>query len=113
MASDSIELVDPSTSTYVKIWLFALAGLVVPSTVAYFWPDFGWVRTAERAYRVSMEDKKWTDPWLPIDQTRFASGWIRCDSLEDAVKLDQRIDDGHLHTGNLVLSEGGLAWLDR
>ena len=113
MASDPIDLVDPPASTHLKLLLFVLAGLVVPSAIAFFWPDFGWVGNSERTHRQSIEAKAWQDPWLPIDQGEFSSGWIRCDSLENAVKLDQLIDDGHLHSGKLVLSEGGLAWLDR
>ena len=113
MGSDSIHVIDLPTSVYLKLWLLAAMGLVVPSAIAYVWPDLGWVGKAERAHALSLKEKEWKDPWLPIDQTKFSSGWIRCSSLEDAVKLDSKIDDGHLHTGNLVLSEGGLAWLER
>lgn len=113
MASDPIHVIDLPTSVYLKLWLFAVLGLVVPSAIAYFWPDMSWVGKTERAHIQSMKEGEWKDPWLPIDQTQFSSGWVRCASLEDAVRLDQKIDDGHLHKGNLVLSEGGLAWLDR
>lgn len=112
MASDHIHVVDPPASFYLKLLLFALAGLVGPSGVAYLWPDFSWVGKAERAHNQSIETGEWKDPWLPINQDVFSSGWIRCSSLEDAVRLDRRIDDGHLHTGRLSLSEGGLAWLE-
>ena len=87
MASDSIHVVDPPASIYLRLWLIAIVGLLAPPAVVLYWPDFGWV-----------------------DQTQCSSGWIRCESLEDAIKLDRRIDDGHPHTGILVLSEGGLAW---
>ena len=113
MSSEPIHVIDPSASVYLRLWLLALAGLVVPSAIAYFWPDLSWVGKAERAHELSLIEKAWKDPWLPIDQTQFSSGWVRCSSLEDAVRLDQIIDDGHLHTGKLVLSEGGLAWRDR
>ncbi|MEX0332125.1 MAG: hypothetical protein AB3N64_11935 [Puniceicoccaceae bacterium] len=110
MASEHIHVVDPPLSVYVKLWLLALAGLAIPSGVAYFWPDMGWVGQTERALQQSLEEQQWIEPWQPIDQKSFSSGWVRCASLEDAVKLDQQVDDGHLHTGRLVLSEGGLAW---
>ena len=110
MASEHIHVVDPPFSFHFKLWLLALAGLAVPTGVAYYWPDFGWVGQAERAHSSSLEQAKWVEPWQAIDQKTFSSGWIRCSSLEDAVKLDQKIDDGQLHTGRLVLAEGGLAW---
>ena len=110
MGSEHIHVVDPRTSVYIKLWLLALAGLAIPSVVAHFWPDFGWVGQTERALQHSLEEQKWIEPWQPIDQKTFSSGWVRCSNLEDAVKLDQQVDDGHLHTGRLVLSEGGLAW---
>lgn len=110
MGSEHIHVVDPPASVYVTLLLLALAGLAVPSAVAHFWPDFGWVGQTERALQHSLEEKKWIEPWKPIDQKTFSSGWVRCSSLEDAVKLDQQVDDGHLHTGRLVLSEGGLTW---
>lgn len=111
MASDSIQVVDPPASIYLRLWLIAIVGLLAPSAVVLYWPDFGWVGKAARAHEASLKTEEWQDPWLPIDQTQFSSGWIRCGSLEDAIKLDKRIDDGHPHTGRLVLSEGGLAWL--
>ena len=111
MGSEQIHVVDPSTSTLVKLWIFALAGLVVPTGVAYFWPDMSWAGQAERALEKSIDESQWQDPWEPIDQKAFSSGWVRCTSLEDALALDRKVDDGHLYTGNLVLSEGGLAWL--
>jgi hypothetical protein len=110
MGSEHIHVVDPPVSVHIKLWLLALAGLAIPTAAAYFWPDFGWVGQTERALQKSIETSEWIDPWQPIDQTTFSSGWVRCSSLEDAVKLDQNIDDGHLHTGRLVLSEGGLTW---
>ena len=78
MASDPIHVIDPSASVYLKLWLFALAGLVVPSAITYFWPDLSWVGKAERAHELSLTEKVWKDPWLPIDQTQFSSGWVRC-----------------------------------
>ena len=110
MGSEHIQVVDPPTSVHVRLWLLALAGLAIPSVVAYYWPDLGWVGNTERALSKSIETGEWVEPWRPIDQNNFSSGWVRCSSLEDAVRLDQQVDDGHLHTGRLVLSEGGLAW---
>lgn len=110
MGSEHIHVVDPPVSTYLKLWLLALAGLVVPTVAVFYWPDLGWVGQAERAHQSSIETGTWQEPWQAIDQRGFSSAWIRCSSLEDAIKLDQQIDDGHLHTGKLVLSEGGLAW---
>lgn len=113
MGSEHIHVVDPSLSFLVKLWLFALAGLVVPTGVAMVWPDMSWAGKAERALEKSIDEFKWQDPWKPIDQKSFTSGWIRCTSLEDALALDRKVDDGHLHTGYLVLAEGGMAWLPR
>jgi hypothetical protein len=79
--------------------------------VALYWPDMSWAGQAERAHDRSQEQQRWMDPWQPIDQRNFSSGWIRCGSLEDALALDRKLDDGNLHSGNLILSEGGLAWL--
>lgn len=111
MGSEQIHVVETSLSTLAKLWLIALVGLVVPGVVAHFWPDMSWAGKAERAHHNSLEDQEWKEPWEAIDQKLFSSGWIRCGSLEDALALDRKIDDGHLHTGQLVLSEGGLAWL--
>ena len=111
MGSEEIQVVDPSLSTLVKIWIIALAGLGVPSAVAYFWPDMSWAGQAERALEKSIDTSEWQEPWQPIDQKTFSSGWVRCTSLEDALALDRKVDDGHLHTGQLILAEGGLAWL--
>lgn len=111
MGSDRIHVVDPSLATLAKIWFFALAGLVVPGGVVHYWLDMSWSGQTERAFEQSMELQTWQEPWEPIDQKSFSSGWVRCGSLEDALALDRKIDDGHLHTGRLVLSEGGLAWL--
>jgi len=113
MGSEQIHVIDPSSSFLFKLWLLALAGLVVPSLVAWAWPDFSWAGTAARAHRQSLAAGEWREPWEALDQNRFSSGWIRCTSLEDALALDRKIDDGHLHTGRLVLSEGGLAWRPR
>ena len=110
MGSDKIHVIDPPLSFLFKLWLLAVAGLVLPWTAVHFWPDFGWVGQAERGLKKSLEDKKWHEPWQAIDQKSFSSGWIRCSSLEDAIRLDQKIDDGKPHSGKLVLSEGGLAW---
>ena len=111
MGSEKIHVVDPSASFLVKLWILALLGLVLPTAVATFWPDLTWVGKAERALHQSLDEQVWQDPWQAIDQKSFSSGWARCGSLEDAVRLDQRLDDGHPHTGRLVLSEGGVAWL--
>ncbi len=110
MGSDNIHVIEPPSFLLFTLWLLALAGLVVPFAAAHYWPDFGWVGQAERTLKTSLNEEKWEHPWQPIDQSTFSSGWIRCTSLEDAVKLDQKVDDGHLHTGALVLSEGGLTW---
>lgn len=110
MGSDNIHVIDLSSSLLIKLWLLALAGLAVPFAVDHYWPDFGWVGQAERTLKTSLSQEKWEHPWQPIDQNSFTSGWIRCASLEDALKLDQKVDDGHLHTGVLVISEGGLTW---
>ena len=110
MGSKQIHVVDPSPSTLLKLWIVGLAGLVVPTLVVKFWPDFTWVGRAERALNHSLREGQWQEPWQAIDQKNFSSAWIRCSSLQDAVQLDQRVDDGQPHTGKLVLSEGGLAW---
>jgi len=110
MGSEQIHVVDPPVSFLIKLWLLALAGLVVPSVVVYFWPDLTWVGQAERSLKHSISSQEWQEPWQPIDQKTFSSGWIRCGSLEDAIRLDQRVDDGQPHTGKLVLAEGGVAW---
>ena len=110
MASDPIHVVDPPVSFLLKLWILALAGLVLPWIAVTYWPDFGWVGKAERSLKHSIAAGQWQEPWEPIDQKSFSSGWIRCSSLEDAIRLDQRIDDGLPHSGKLVLSEGGLAW---
>ena len=113
MGSEHSKITDPPALFLFKLWLFALAGLVVPWLAVTYWPDFTWVGKAERALERSLDDREWQAPWEPIDQNRFAAGWIRCGSLEDAIRLDQRVDDGHPHSGNLILSEGGLTWRDR
>jgi hypothetical protein len=110
MGSDNIHVVEPPSYILFALWLLALAGLIVPPLAAHYWPDFGWVGQAERSLRTSLSQEEWEHPWQPIDQTTFSSGWIRCYSLEDALKLDKKVDDGHLHTGTLVISEGGLTW---
>jgi hypothetical protein len=111
MGSEQIHVVEPTTAFLLKLWLLALLGLVVPSGVARLWPDTSWAGKAERAHHQSLRKGEWIQPWDAIDQGAFSSGWIRCGSLEDALALDRKLDDGHLHTGRLVLSEGGLAWL--
>lgn len=111
MGSDNIHVVDPPISLLLKLWFFAMAGLAVPKAVNQVWPDMSWAGRAERAHHRSMERMEWVEPWEPIDQTGFSSGWIRCGSLEEALALDKKLDDGHLHTGQLILSEGGVAWL--
>ncbi|MGC9451045.1 MAG: hypothetical protein ACP5I4_06310 [Oceanipulchritudo sp.] len=113
MGSEEIQVVDPTASLLLKIWLLALVGLLAPTVVVMYWPDFTWVGKTERALNQSIRRRDWQEPWQPIDQKSFSSGWVRCGSLEDAVRLDQRVDDGHPHTGNLVLSEGGVTWLGR
>jgi hypothetical protein len=111
MGSEQIHVVDPPLSFLLKLWVFALLGLVVPSGIAWLWPDMSWAGKAERAHHQSIRRGVWVDPWQAIDQNSFSSAWIRCGSLEDALALDRKLDDGHLHTGRLVLAEGGLAWL--
>lgn len=110
MGSDHIRVIEPPTYILLLLWLFALAGVVVPAAAVHYWPDFGWVGEAERTLKTSLSQEKWEHPWQPIDQSSFSSGWIRCSSLENALKLDKKVDDGHLHTGTLVISEGGLTW---
>lgn len=110
MGSDHIHVVDPPLSTLIKLWILALAGLGLPWVVVTYWPDFGWVGQAERSLKHSLAEGEWQEPWQAIDQKKFSSGWIRCNSLQDAIRLDQKVDDGLPHTGKLVLSEGGLAW---
>lgn len=110
MVSDNIQVIQPPTFVLILLWLLALAGLVVPAAVVQYWPEFGWAWEAERTLKTSISQESWEHPWQPIDQSSFSSGWIRCSSLQDALKLDKKVDDGHLHTGNLVLSEGGLTW---
>mgnify|MGYP006299569731 CR=1 FL=1 len=103
---------EPTTSSrYTKIWLLALAGLVVPAAIKQWRPEAEWVREAEKSHRLSLREGGWQEPWQPIGTDRFSSSWIRCSSLDHALSLDRRIDDGNLYTGRLVLSEGGLAWL--
>jgi hypothetical protein len=111
MGSEQIQVVDPPSSLIIKLWLLALAGLVIPTAIAYYWPEMGWVGKAERAHNRSIQEEQWQDPWEAIDQKVFSSGWLRCSSLEDALALDRSLDDGNLYTGKLVLSKGGLAWL--
>jgi hypothetical protein len=111
MGSEQIHVVDPSFSLLLKLWLLAVAGLVIPSVVVMYWPDMSWAGKAERAHHRSQVQQRWVDPWRPINQRTFSSGWIRCRSLEDALALDRKLDDGNLHSGKLILSEGGLAWL--
>lgn len=113
MASEHIHVVEPSTSFLLKLWVLALLGLITPSVIIGAWPDMSWAGKAERAHRRSIQEEAWQEPWQPIDQEAFSSGWIRCASLEDALALDRKIDDGHLHKGNLVLAEGGVAWIPR
>ena len=113
MGSEQIHIVDPPFSFIIKLWLLALVGLVGPSLAVRYWPDFSWVGKTERALKNSLENREWEDPWVPINQKEFSSGWVRCSSLEDAIRLDQRVDDGQPHTGRLVLSEGGIAWRGR
>ena len=57
MASEPIHVIDPRASVYLRLWLLALAGLVVPSAIAYFWPDLSWVGKAERAHELSLTEK--------------------------------------------------------
>jgi hypothetical protein len=113
MVSEQIHVVDPPLSLLLKLWLLALAGLIIPSVVDLYWPDMSWAGKAERAHERSQVKQEWLDPWQPIDQTTFSSAWIRCGSLEDALALDRKLDDGQLHSGKLILFEGGLAWLPK
>lgn len=111
MGSEQIHVIDPPRSLIIKLWCLALLGLVVPAGIAAFWPDLSWAGKAARAFEASLESQAWEEPWQPIDQRTFSSGWIRCGSLQEALALDRKIDDGNLHTGQLILSEGGLAWI--
>ena len=110
MSSEKIHVVDPPISFLYKLWLLGLLGFVFPSAMLYIWPDFSWAGKAERSLKQSLARQEWQEPWVAIDQKTFSSGWIRCGSLEDAIRLDRLVDDGHPHTGKLILSEGGVAW---
>lgn len=102
---------DPKTSKlHLKFWLAALAGLVLPLLVVRIWPDRSWAATAASTLEASQKAGSWQDPWVSLERTGFGAGWIRCSSLEEALHLDEAVDDGHLHSGHLILSEGGLTW---
>ena len=114
MGSKKIQVVDFPVSFLIKLWFIALAGLFVPQLVAHYWPDRSWPGQVQEAYLTSFNQKTWQDPWQPIGPAgAFESGWVRCSSLADALELDRRLDDGYLHSGRLILTEGGLAWLAR
>ncbi len=113
MASEQVHVIDPSPGFLVSLWILALAGLFVPSTVEHLRPDLSWAGDAARTHRQSLSQKAWIEPWQPINQDAFSSAWIPCPSLEDALRLDQTLDDGFLDRGRLVLAEGGLAWIPR
>jgi hypothetical protein len=111
MDSESIDVVDVSFRKLALLWLLALSGLAVPTLVKEYLPGFTWADQAARSHHTSMRVEAWHGAWEPINQDTFSTGWIRCERLEDALALDQKIDDGNLISGQLVLAEGGMAWL--
>ena len=110
MVSEKKRETEKKDTLYLKLWLVAIAGLVIPPLAVHFWPDRSWAAFAESAFQASQTAQAWQEPWVSIDQKGFGPGWVRCASLEDALELDKRLDDGHLHSGKLILAEGGLAW---
>lgn len=113
MASEAFHVLDPSPWTLARLWLIAIAGLFLPTFALRYVPESGWAGESARAHQQSLKAESWQDPWKPIDQDGFSSGWIRCERLEDALALDRLIDDGFLDQGNLILAEGGLAWIPK
>jgi hypothetical protein len=109
MAGNKQHLIELSHSLILKLWILAIIGLILPTLVKQFWPDGSWVGEASRSHAKSIKAGAWQDPWEPIGEDPNAA-WIRCPSLEDAIALDERIDDGQPHTGRLILTPGGVAW---
>lgn len=100
-----------SAATPRRLWVAALAGLVAPLLMVRFWPEHSWAQEAAGAFQASQAAGDWVSPWVAVEQAAVDAGWIRCGSLRDALALDRKIDDGVLHSGRLVLAEGGLVWL--
>jgi hypothetical protein len=99
---------------FFNLWtiLLALAGLVIPSLLSLqFSQNHSWAQSAAEAHSLSLQQGAWASPWIAIPSDRGSPAWIACSSLEDAILLDQVIDDGALFTGKLRLAEGGLAWI--
>lgn len=111
MDSDPIHVVDPPDWLLLILWFFAVLGFFAPRYVVGFFPDLSWAGEVASAHAQSLQAGKWIEPWKPIDQENVSSAWVRCGSLNDALALDRKLDNGHLHSGRLVLAEGGMAWI--
>ena len=95
----------------LKLWLLALAGLFVPGIIADNWPSRSWVDEAAEAHQHSLSGNRWVHPWIAFPDNPDAGAWIACNSLEEAVALDERIDDGNPAGGRLILFQDGLVWI--
>jgi hypothetical protein len=112
MVSDSTPHFQPPPFLTGALWLAAVAGLLIPPACSHFSSASNpWAQQAADAFHASQHSAQWQGPWVAIGETPFAAAWIRCDTLADAIALDQAIDDGLPHSGNLLLTTGGLAWL--
>jgi len=111
MASDPIHVVDPPDWLLLLLWAIVILGFFAPKHLVGFLPEFTWAGKTATAHAQSLKSGQWIEPWQPIDQETFVSAWVRCTSLSDALALDRKLDDGHLHRGRLVLAEGGMAWI--
>lgn len=97
-----------------KPWVvvLALAGIFVPLLFGLPQKDRErWVQESVTSHRDSLLLGEWQSPWIPIQPDAFSSAWIECASIEDALILDKKLDDGWLFSGKLRLAEGGLAWI--
>lgn len=111
MASNSFESPLYSKKLTLALWLLAIAGLAGPLLVRGWLNQNTWVEEVRASFDESAQQGQWQVPWLSIQESGFGAAWVRCEDLRFALELDQLIDDGRLHSGKLVLAEGGIAWL--
>lgn len=103
----------PSKSRLPLIGATAALGLLLLILPSWLFPrpqNKEWAKEAAAAHQQSLANSSWQEPWIPIRQGQFSTAFLPCSSLDQALLLDQLIDDGHPHSGNLVLCKGGVAW---
>lgn len=86
-------------------------GLFLPTYVIGWFAPESWAQQVAAAHADSLSERQWQAPWQSVQMEGFGAGWVRCYRLADALELDRLMDDGLLHSGNLILAEGGLIWI--